>query len=154
MKREGFYLSCDHKTKIHAVAWIPENREIRAVIQLCHGMTEYVNRYDEFARWLAEKGYYVTGHDHLGHGQSVLSEEDYGYFPDKRGNECVIGDIRKLFLATKKRYPDCPYFMLGHSMGSFLLRQYIQNYGKELTGAIVMGTGYKPYPLLVAGGIL
>lgn len=103
MKREGFYLSCDHKTKIHAVAWIPENREIRAVIQLCHGMTEYVNRYDEFARWLAEKGYYVTGHDHLGHGQSVLSEEDYGYFPEKRGNECVIGDIRKLFLATKKR---------------------------------------------------
>lgn len=77
------------------------NREIRAVIQLCHGMTEYVNRYDEFARWLAEKGYYVTGHDHLGHGQSVLSEEDYGYFPEKRGNECVIGDIRKLFLATK-----------------------------------------------------
>ena len=66
MKREGFYLSCDHKTKIHAVAWIPENREIRAVIQLCHGMTEYVNRYDEFARWLAEKGYYVTGHDHRG----------------------------------------------------------------------------------------
>ena len=55
MKREGFYLSCDHKTKIHAVAWIPENREIRAVIQLCHGMTEYVNRYDVFARWLAEK---------------------------------------------------------------------------------------------------
>ena len=154
MKREGFYLSCDHKTKIHAVAWIPENREIRAVIQLCHGMTEYVNRYDEFARWLAEKGYYVTGHDHLGHGQSVLSEEDYGYFPEKRGNECVIGDIRKLFLATKKRYPDCPYFMLGHSMGSFLLRQYIQNYGKELTGAIVMGTGYRPYPLLVAGGLL
>ena len=90
MKREGFYLSCDHKTKIHAVAWIPENREIRAVIQLCHGMTEYVNRYDEFARWLAEKGYYVTGHDHLGHGQSVLSEEDYGYFPEKVKSERLM----------------------------------------------------------------
>ena len=71
-----------------------------------------------------------------------------------QGNECVIGDIRKLYLATKKRYPDCPYFMIGHSMGSFLLRQYIQKYGSELDGAVIMGTGYQPYPLLLAGEIL
>lgn len=154
MKRETFYLSCDKRTKIHAVAWKPESRKVKAVIQICHGMAEYIDRYEEFALWLCGKGYYVTGHDHLGHGKSIFSEEDYGYFPEKQGNECVIGDIRKLYLATKKRYPDCPYFMIGHSMGSFLLRQYIQKYGSELDGAVIMGTGYQPYPLLLAGEIL
>lgn len=154
MKKEGFYLSCDKKTRIHAVAWKPEGQKVRAVVQICHGMAEYIDRYEEFAIWLSQKGYYVNGHDHLGHGKSVRSEEDYGYFPDQKGNECVIGDIRKLFLATRKNYPDCPYFMMGHSMGSFLLRQYIQKYGNELDGAVIMGTGYQPYPLLLAGELL
>lgn len=154
MKKEGFYLSCDKKTKIHAVAWKPDHQNVKAVVQICHGMVEYIERYEEFAFWLADKGYYVTGHDHLGHGESVLSEREYGHFPKKNGNECVIGDIRKLFQATRKHYPDCPYFMLGHSMGSFLLRQYIQEYGKEIDGAIIMGTGHKPYTLLLAGGLL
>ncbi|HIV93845.1 MAG TPA: lysophospholipase [Candidatus Sellimonas avistercoris] len=154
MKRETFYLSCDKRTKIHAVAWKPESLKVKAVIQICHGMAEYIDWYEEFALWLCGKGYYVTGHDHLGHGKSIFSEEDYGYFPEKQGNECVIGDIQKLYLATKKRYPDCPYFMIGHSMGSFLLRQYIQKYGSELDGAVIMGTGYQPYPLLLAGEIL
>lgn len=154
MKREGFYLSCDRKTKIHAVAWKPDQKKVRAVVQICHGMAEYIERYEEFALWLTERGYYVTGHDHLGHGKSVVSERDYGYFPEKNGNECVIGDIRKLYLITRHHYPDCPYFMLGHSMGSLLLRQYIQEYGKEIDGAIIMGTGYKPYLMVMAGEIL
>lgn len=154
MTREGFYLSCDRKTKIHAVAWKPKQKKVRAVVQICHGMAEYIERYEEFALWLTERGYYVTGHDHLGHGKSVLSEKEYGYFPKKNGNGCLIGDMHKLFRKTRKYFPDCPYFMLGHSMGSFLLRQYIQEYGKEIDGAIITGTGYKPYSILMAGEIL
>ena len=76
MKRETFYLSCDKRTKIHAVAWKPDSRKVKAVIQICHGMAEYIDRYEEFALWLAGKGYYVTGHDHMGHGKSILSEGD------------------------------------------------------------------------------
>ena len=79
MKREFFYPSADGETKIHGVEWIPEGG-VKAVLQISHGMVEYIDRYDGFASWLAEKGWYVTGNDHLGHGKSVTSEEKYGFF--------------------------------------------------------------------------
>lgn len=154
MKKEWFYLSCDGRTRIHAVCWKPETQEVRAVVQICHGMAEYIERYEEFALWLTERGYYVTGHDHLGHGQSVVSEREYGYFPEENGNECVIGDIRRLFRMTRKKYPDCPYVMVGHSMGSFLVRQYLQAYGHEIDRVVLIGTGQQPYLLLTAGEVL
>lgn len=67
MKKEFYYPSADGETQIHAVEWIPEG-EVRAILQISHGMVEYIDRYDEFASWLTEKGWYVTGNDHLGHG--------------------------------------------------------------------------------------
>ena len=79
MKQEFYYPSSDGETSIHAVEWVPE-QEVKAVLQICHGMVEYIDRYDGFAAWLSEKGWYVTGNDHLGHGKSVLSEENYGFF--------------------------------------------------------------------------
>lgn len=150
MKQEFYYPSKDGRTKIHAIEWIPEG-EVTAVLQICHGMVEYIDRYDEFARFLNENGYYVVGHDHLGHGQSVVSNEKLGFFHESKGNACVIGDIHYLRKFTQKKYPDVPYFILGHSMGSFLLRQYIGLYGKGLAGAIVMGTGSKSDFILSVG---
>ena len=149
-KREFKFLSKDGKTQIHAIEWVPDD-EVKAVLQICHGMVEYIDRYDEFACFLAERGIYITGHDHLGHGNSVSSKEEHGYFPEKNGNQCVIGDIHTLRNLTKKKYPDVPYFMLGHSMGSFLLRQYLTMQGKGLSGAIIMGTGLQPMAILKAG---
>ena len=150
MENEFYYPSRDSKTKIHAVEWVPEG-EIKGVLQICHGMVEYIKRYRELGEYLAERGYYVTGHDHLGHGQSVQNESDYGYFNETKGNQYVIGDIHKLREITMKKYPDVPYYMLGHSMGSFLLRQYLTLSGKGLSGAIVMGTGYQGALILSAG---
>ena len=150
MKKEFSFLSSDNKTRIHAISWMPEG-EIKGILQIAHGMVEYIDRYDSFARYLSEQGYYVVGHDHLGHGQSVQSKEYYGFFHETKGNECVIGDIHKLRKMTMKTYPDIPYFMMGHSMGSFLLRQYLSMYGEGLKGAIIMGTGDIPAPLLSAG---
>ena len=80
------------------------------------------------------------GNDHLGHGKSVQAKSEYGFFNEKYGNVCVLGDIHTLRQRTEKKYPDVPYFMMGHSMGSSLLRQYIQMYGKGLDGAVLMGT--------------
>ena len=91
-------------------------------------MVEYIDRYDEFAEFMSEHGYYVVGHDHLGHGKSIQTEADLGYFDERKGNQYVIGDIYQLQEMTRKKYPDVPYFMLGHSMGSFLLRQYLTMY--------------------------
>lgn len=153
VKNEFYYPSKDGTTQIHAIEWIPDGK-VAAVLQMCHGMVEHIDRYDEFARFLAEKGYYVVGHDHLGHGKSVTSKDKLGFFHESKGNTYVIGDIHHLRKITKKKYKDVPYFMLGHSMGSFLLRQYLGLYGDGISGAIVMGTGSKSNLLLTAGKVL
>lgn len=144
MKKEHFtYHSNDHVTEIHAIRWIPEGK-VRAVLQISHGMVEFIDRYDEFAAYLAERGILVTGNDHLGHGKSVQSEEHYGYFAKEDGNKTLLKDIHRLRRITQQKYPEVPYFLLGHSMGSFLARQYLCVYGEGLAGAIIMGTGYQP----------
>ena len=138
MRDEFYFPSKDGNTEIHTIEWKPEG-EVRAVLQICHGMVEYIKRYDEFAQFLCEKGLYVVGNDHLGHGKSVQSKSEYGFFEKKYGNACVLGDIHTLRQRTVKKYPETPYFMLGHSMGSSLLRQYIQMYGNGLSGVVLMG---------------
>lgn len=150
MKKEFFYPSKDGETKIHGIEWIPEG-EIAAVLQICHGMVEYIDRYHEFAEFMAGNGFYVVGHDHLGHGKSVTGPEKLGYFHHPNGNACVIGDIHQLRLHTQKKYPKVPYFILGHSMGSFLVRQYLGKYGEGLSGAVIVGTGDQP-DIAVNGG--
>lgn len=153
MKKEFFFLSKDERTSIHAIEWKPEG-EIAGVLQICHGMAEYIERYDEFAAFLARNGYCVIGHDHLGHGKSVLTSEQLGYFHETKGNDCVIEDIHELHRLTSKKYPDVPYFIMGHSMGSFLVRQYLGKYKEKLSGAIVMGTGEQPMIILQAGRLV
>ena len=125
MRDEFYFPSKDGNTEIHTIEWKPEG-EVRAVLQICHGMVEYIRRYDEFAQFLCREGYYVVGNDHLGHGKSIQAKSEYGFFNEKYGNACVLGDMHTLRQRTEKKYPGVPYFMLGHSMGSSLLRQYIQ----------------------------
>ena len=148
-KKQFFYPSMDGKTQIHAIEWAPDGAPA-AVLQIAHGMVEFIDRYDRFARFLAENGVAVVGNDHLGHGESVNSRDDLGFFAvanmnpkqlSTYGNSCVIGDMYTLQQSTMEKFPGVPYFFLGHSMGSFLARQYIQLHADELRGAIIMGTG-------------
>ena len=150
-KREFTFDSADGKTKIHAVEWKPDQGEIAGVLQIIHGMIEFIGRYEEFAEYLTDRGFLVVGHDHLGHGQSIVSRKDYGFFSKKGGNLAMLKDIHHLRLLTEKQYPDVPYYILGHSMGSFLLRQYLCLRGEGLAGAVIMGTGTQPVPLLWLG---
>ena len=151
MKNEFYFPSRDGNTEIHTIEWKPEG-DIKAVVQLCHGMVEYIDRYDDFANYLSEHGYYVVGNDHLGHGKSVQNRNEYGFFQEKYGNACVIGDMHTLRTRTQKKYPDVPYFILGHSMGSLLTRQYIQMYGQGLAGAAIIGVvADQPMPLIKVG---
>lgn len=140
---EFYYNSSDGKTKIHAVKWIPEN-EIKAVLQISHGMLEHIERYDEFARYMSEHGVLTTGNDHIGHGSSILSKEHRGFFDEYDGNNVLIEDMCSLMNLIKNEYPNKPYFILGHSMGSFLTRQFITLYGNEIDGVIISGTGQQP----------
>lgn len=154
IKDEFYFPSKDGNTEIHTIEWKPEG-EVKAVVQLCHGMVDYVNRYHDFAEYLCEKGFYVVGNDHLGHGKSVQCKSEYGYFSDKFGNECVLGDIDTLRQRIQKKYPNVPYFLLGQSMGSALARQYMQTHGNELTGVVLMGvTADMPELKLKAGKML
>lgn len=151
IKEDFYYDSADKLTKIHAIKWIPE-AEVTGVLQIAHGMLEHIDRYDDFARFMASHGIVVAGNDHLGHGSSVLTEEDRGFFSEGDGNKTVIEDIRKLSEILKEEYK-LPFFLLGHSMGSFLVRQYISIY-YELDGALIVGTGFQPYPLVKSGLII
>ena len=132
---------------LHGFRCIPEG-QVRAVLQLSHGMVEYIDRYRPLAEYLADRGILVTGHDHLGHGASIRTKEDYGYFAEPDGNRAVLADLHAVTVLTKELYPNLPYFLLGHSMGSFYARQYLCEYGRELDGAIIMGTGFQPKALV------
>ena len=140
--KDIYFPSHDGETTIHACIWAPEG-EIKGVVQIIHGMAEYAARYAPFAEFLNKHGFLVCADDHLGHGQSVKSKDDLGYFNKKRDTGIIIEDIRALQLAVKKHTGDKPYFILGHSMGSFFCRKYISLYGEDFTGAIIMGTGFK-----------
>ena len=149
MRQELYSPSVDGVHQLHTLCWIPEG-EIRAVLQIVHGMSEHIERYDEFARYLSERGVLVVGHSHLGHGLTAKGEAELGWFGWPDGNEYLIGDIHRTREKTQFRYPGVPYYILGHSMGSFLTRQYLAIYGQGLTGAIVMGTSDLPDVLLKA----
>ncbi len=155
MKKSKFgFLSTDKKTKIHALKWEPDQGEISGVLQISHGMIEHVERYEAFAKYLTEKGFVVVGNDHLGHGNSVISQDDWGYFAPKNGSDLVVKDLQKLRMHIQKKYPEVPYFILGHSMGSFLLRKYLAHYGAGLSGAVIMGTGTQPNIAVQTGKFL
>lgn len=151
VERVEFYFdSRDGKHKIRALKWIPEG-EVKAVLQLVHGMAEHVERYDEFARWMAEKGFLVVAGDHLGHGKSVNNPDEYGYFCDDNALSIVLKDIHRLKKITQEENQDKKYFILGHSMGSLLLRNYLFKYGKGIDGAILTGTASQPYLMTKPG---
>ena len=154
MIKETFsYPSSDGKNTIFATWFLPEDGQVRAVVQISHGMTEYVGRYEQLAQTLTDAGFAVCGNDHLGHGRSAASPEDLGFFGEKDGMGFVLDDLHALTGLAKKRFSDVPYILLGHSMGSFLCRLYATRFGYELDGLVILGTG-GPNPLLGLGKCL
>ena len=147
MKREDFtFESRDNQTKLHAVRWEPEGIEPIAILQIVHGMAEHVERYEDFASFMVSQGFIVTAEDHLGHGKSARDGK-YGYFCKQDPATVVVRDVHRLKKITQEKYPGLPIFILGHSMGSFILRNYLFRYGKGIDGAIIMGTGMVAKPL-------
>lgn len=149
MRKEEFYFnSRDNQTKIHAIKWIPDTEKPIAILQIIHGMAEHIERYEDFAKFLADKGVLVTAEDHLGHGKSIDEKGKCGYFCAKDPATVVVRDSHRLKKMVQEEYPGVPYFILGHSMGSFIARNYMCRYGKGIDGMIVMGTGMQSKGLL------
>ncbi len=135
--------SVDGRTTVHAVKWVPDNGEYTAILQITHGMVEFIERYAKFAEFLTGNGYMVVGHDHVGHGESVVSKDEWGYFGENP-SDILVSDMHTLRTTIQGENPGVPYFMMGHSMGSYMLRKYLGEHHDNLTGAIIMGTGYIP----------
>lgn len=126
---------------LHTVMWGDSNSEPKAVLQIIHGMCEYIERYDDFARYMAGHGFVVFGHDHVGHGKTAKSDIELGFFAEKDGWKLLVDDSYRVTEEIKRNYPDLPIFVLGHSMGSFVLENYLAKYGDKISGALVSGTG-------------
>ena len=146
---EDFYYESQCGGRIHGCRWTPEG-EVKAVVQIVHGIAEFVARYDEFARFLNSHGILVVGGDHMGHGGSVSREAPQGYF--NGGWFGAVEDTCRLMRDTMAEFPGVPYFFYGHSMGSFITRTILARYPDSgISGAIICGTGWLPEPVIRGG---
>ncbi len=137
-KITGTFPSSTGLCDIHFYFYVPEKP--KALLMLSHGMCEYIERYKDFARFLCENDIILCGNDHIGHGNSITSDDMLGYFGLNKGYIHMVSDLHRMKLAAEKLYPDIPHFLMGHSMGSFLARIYFSKYGDRWSGAIFMGT--------------
>lgn len=152
------YRSSDGKTQIRALTWEPEKNPGIApagIVQIVHGMSEHVERYDEFARYLVSRGYIVCANDHIGHGESVADPSEWGCLPSVGGKEVLVNDVHELRKTVASRYArQTPYIMFGHSMGSFIVRAYLARFAEGLAAAVICGTGQQPLLLSKFGNLV
>ena len=120
---------------------LPEG-EIKGLFAISHGMAEHKERYLPFMDYLAKQGYLVFINDHRGHGKSIKTQDDLGYFYDDKGNY-IVEDLFMINTYFKERYPSLPLYLFGHSMGSLIVRKYLQKYDDTLTKLIVRGSPSK-----------
>lgn len=150
---QNIYKSANGVSNVTYYILIPEDVELRAVVQISHGMCEYFSRYTAFAKYLCGLGFIVCGNDHIGHGSSVARDSELGFFATKNGWKYLVDDVAQLTELMQSRYPGLPYFLLGHSMGSLIARLYLAQHGDKLSGCILSGTA-GPNPAAVTAAHL
>ena len=162
--------SADGTSTAAALMWRPDvvadadantnadaDADVRGVVQLVHGMAEHKGRYVPFAEFLVDQGFVVCAHDHVGHGRTAPSPKEYGHIPFQadsddgassskqlNGADILIQDTHTLRCMMQRRFPDVPYVLFGHSMGSYVVRAYVTRHGEGLAAAILCGTGQTP----------
>ena len=145
MKQEIFQFTGYEATPLRAVLWLPDS-EPKAVLQITHGMTEHIGRYRRLAEHLTAYGIVTAGFDLRGHGENPGDPHCASF--GENGWKASLEDMRLFSAYLNQQFPGCPRFMLGFSLGSFLLREYMNHYGDKIAGAAVLGTGYQPSPVL------
>ncbi len=148
---ESRILSSNGRDQLRVYEWCPDTEPI-AVLQLHHGVSEHIMRYNDFARYLAQKGIFVVGYDCAGHGLSATTE-NFLNFGDK-GWGILAQDFNAIQEKYAAAFPGKPYYVLGHSMGSFVVRSYLADFPGKVDGAILSGTGFKSSAITGAGKLL
>lgn len=151
VNQEFRFPSADGSATLYGRSWCTETENPIGVLQLVHGISEHIGRYDHFAQFMADHGFFVCGEDHLGHGNTPETQEDLGYTSDGNGWVQMTDNVHTLHDRMKARYPDLPYILLGHSMGSFLARSYLIRYPGTVDACALLGTGQQPGAVLTAG---
>ncbi len=139
--KEFSYASSDGKNHIAACLYTPKDRTVRGVVQIVHGMCDYMGRYRQMAEALCEQGYAVCGGDHLGHGRTARHSDELGFFAAEDGADTVITDVHKLTLLMRSQFNGSPLILVGHSMGSFIARLYACSYYRDIDAIVFLGTG-------------
>lgn len=141
MENGNTFISQTGLAGIYYQSWTPDNPDnIKGIFQIVHGMAEHSDRYEEFAKFLTTIGFAVYVNDHIGHGRSVKSEDDLGYFGEKDGWKAFVEDEHTITIRAKKEFPNVPVVLFGHSMGSFIARNYISKYADDISASIICGT--------------
>ena len=134
--------SSDNTHYLHHTFFDPSDNTtpITATLLIVHGMAEHSGRYAELAQFLADNGIAVATYDQLGHGQTVKSANDLGFFAEEHPVQSLLKDVIIMADSLKARHPNVPHFVMGHSMGSFIVRNVLKHHAQNFTGAILMGT--------------
>lgn len=139
-KREFSVLSSDGIHALSGVVFFPEG-DVKGYFHIVHGMTEYIGRYERAMEDIARAGYICFGYDHLGHGKTACSDEELGYIAKNNGWDILTKDVKVFSDSVIKEFPyDAPYILMGHSMGSFIVRLAAEKYVSP-DKLIIMGTG-------------
>ncbi|MDO5785237.1 MAG: alpha/beta hydrolase [Eubacteriales bacterium] len=145
---QNIYPSAGGNASISYYILRPVGVELRGIVQISHGMCEYFTRYTSFAKYLCSLGFIVCGNDHLGHGSSIPPSGALGFFGQHDGWSTLVDDVATLTDKMKCQWPELPYFLLGHSMGSMVARLYLTRYGDKIDGCVLSGS---PAPTAMAG---
>ncbi|MDO4411501.1 alpha/beta fold hydrolase [Cutibacterium sp.] len=149
-------ITADDGADIDVLVWRPQiapDRSVKGLVQLCHGMAEYAARYDEVARVLADDGWLVVANDHRGHGPRAAATGELGTTSD-RGYHQLLDDLSAVADYFLAEVEGKPWFLVGHSMGSFLTRILAARRGREMTGLVIIGTGSSLGPLSMVATVL
>ena len=141
MKKEQWIFKGYGEQPLYAVCWLPEG-EVKGVLQVTHGMTEHIDRYEEFAQFMNNQGIAVAGFDLRGHGHHPGNRQVASL--GENGWEASLEDMHLFLTCLQKRFEKVPYYLLGFSLGSFLVREYLNRWPENLAGAVIMGTGSQP----------
>ena len=141
-------LSSNNKTFLVGKVYLPKEN-IRGYFHIVHGKTEHIARYDSFMKIMAANGYITFAYDHIGHGYTATDDSELGHFADKGGDDILAHDVKMFADAVIKEYGNYPYYLMGHSMGSFVVRRTVQKYITP-NKLIVMGTS-GPMPISAFG---
>jgi alpha-beta hydrolase superfamily lysophospholipase len=132
--------------------WLPAEPP-KAVVQIAHGLAEHAARYARLAEALNAAGYAVYANDHRGHGRSVKSAGDLGFFAERDGWRKCVDDLWQVNRYIAAEHPGLPIVLLGHSMGATLAEQFMGDHGNALAGVVLSGANGKPTALAKIGSV-